>query len=201
MVTPTMEKKHLEHFGAIGDALHNLWDAAETQYQMALEQQQAAQAAINGVAAATKALNDTARTLKGQLVDELHNAMDGAAEQAAQLLTAKFKEANQQADRAAATYKSAASWTTFKVFGFTTVIGGLVICAGVFMLTRSIPNYEEIKALRAEKAQLTSTIAALEKRGGRAVIDNCQKPDGTIHVCARVIGFTGEEWLLPIAGR
>lgn len=196
-----MNRQYLEQFGAIGDALNNLWNAAEAQHAAAQEQQRTAQAAVTGVNAATKALNDTARSLKGQLTDELRHAMDGAAANAARLLTEKFAEANNQAQRAALTYKSAASWTTFKVFLFTVVIGALAVGAGVLILLRSVPNAEEIEALRAEKAQLVRTISTLEKRGGRAVVSRCQTPDHVERLCVQVVDFkTGQHVPMVIAG-
>lgn len=196
-----MNRQYLEQFGAIGDALNNLWNAAEAQHVAAQEQQRTAQAAVVGVNAATKALNDTARSLKGQLTDELRHAMEGAAADAARLLAERFAEANSHAARAALTYKSAASWTTFKVFLFTVVIGALVVGAGVFILLRSVPNAEEIDALRAEKAQLVRTVSALEKRGGRAVVSRCQTQDHVERLCVQVVDLTtGARVSMVIAG-
>jgi hypothetical protein len=196
-----MDGKYLEQFGAIGDALNNLWNAAEAQHVAAQEQQRAAQTAVAGVTVATKALNDTARSLKGQLTDELRQAMEGAAANAARLLTERFAEANRQAERAALTYKSAASWTTFKVFLFTVVIGVLIVGAGMLVILHSVPSAEEMDKLRAEKAQLVSTIAALEKRGGRAVVSRCQTQDGAERLCVKVVDLTtGERVPMVIAG-
>lgn len=165
-----MSDDDLKHFGAIGDALHNLWDAAEEQQKTALHQQQAAEAAIRAVNVATASLRDMSTGMKGQLATEVQRALQDASQKSAQLLTEKFAEANEQADLAAGNYRSAVKWASWQIFALVICVGAAVAAGGA---VGASGLYSEVKSLREEKAQLQSSVDALTQRGGRARVVPC----------------------------
>ena len=178
-----MSKENLEHLGSIADALHNLWDAAEAQHRSAKDQQTIAAAAIRQMQTTTGSVQEVAISLRGELAKEVREALTEASAEAAQLIAHKFVEANELADKAARTYRSAVKWSAWRVYVLAAVMFALVAGAAVFVLMRSIPTYEEIVRLRQEKASLEGTISLLEKRGGRAKLAKCEEN----RPCVRVI--------------
>lgn len=184
-----MSKENLEHLGAIADALHNLWDAAEAQHRNAQDQQTAATDAIRQMQTATGSVQVAARSLKGELAKEVREALTDASTEAARLIAQKFTEANQLADEAATTYRSVVKWSAWRVFLISAVMFAFVVGAVVFVVTRSIPSYDEIERLRAEKALMEKNIITLEKRGGRAKLAICEEN----RTCIRVLNKTGSQ--------
>lgn len=190
----------LKKLGAVGDALHNLLDAAIEQQKIATQQQQTAQSAISEISSATMSVKDVVRTIKGQLTAEVQDALKDSSTQAAALLTKKFKEADNQAELAAAKYRSAVKWASWNVFCFVAGISLVITLGGTYILLRSIPSYDEIQALRNEKAQLSNTINVLEQRGGRATVGGCPTQGNSQRMCVRVIGSRGERYSAVIDG-
>ena len=181
-----MSKENLEHLGAIADALHNLWDAAEAQHRNAQVQQSAAADAIRQMQTASGSIQVVARSLKGELVKEVREALSNASLEAARMIAQKFTEANQLADEATTAYRSAVKWSAWRVFLISALMFAFVVGAVVFVLTRSIPSYQEIEQLRVEKALMEENILALEKRGGRAKLALCEEN----RTCIRVLNKT-----------
>lgn len=176
-----MKKDDLKQLGAVGDALHNLWDAAAEQQKTVAQQQLTANLAIDGINTATSSINQAAKSLKGQLATEVQDALKDASTKAAELLTKKFTEANEQANLAAANYRSAVKWASWRVFGIAIGLGLAITAGGSYVL------HEEIQMLRDERAQLLRTVNVLEQRGGRATVTSCADQSYSQRMCVHVV--------------
>lgn len=94
----------------------------------------------------------------------------------------------------------AVKWASWNVFCFVAGISLVITLGSTYILLRSIPSYDEIQALRNEKAQLSNTINVLEQRGGRATVGNCPTQGNSQRMCVRVIGSGGERYFAVIDG-
>jgi hypothetical protein len=100
----------------------------------------------------------------------------------------------QQANEAAQALQRlryAADWRQILIGGALAVLVAGITLGGFWMLT---PSREEIIRLRAERAQLQSSIDFLASHGGRADFKTCGVSN--IHLCVRVeprFGRYGEE--------
>jgi hypothetical protein len=100
----------------------------------------------------------------------------------------------QQVDRTSAALEGmprAAGWRQVLLGGALAVVVAGITLGCFWLLT---PSREELKALRAERAQLQSAIDLLASRGGRADFKTCGA--GNVHLCVRVgprLGRYGEE--------
>ena len=102
-----------------------------------------------------------------------------------------FEEVHARAAAALDALRRAANWRQMLLGGALAVLVVGITLAGFWLLT---PSRDELKELRAERAQLQSAIDLLASRGGRADFKICGV--GNAHLCVRVepkLGRYGEE--------
>lgn len=190
-----MANDYLKQLGALGDALQNLWDAAEAQQKCAEQQIRTAQSAIASVNSAAIALRDAARSLPRQTAEEMHHAFDNAGNLAAEKLQARFFEADRLAEQAAKRYRSAVKWASWRMFALVILLGSAVGAGGALVMNH------EIKTLRDEKDRLAETVAALDKMGGRGLVQSCKDRLGRQRTCIQVVSDqSGQKAWAIIAG-
>jgi len=111
-----------------------------------------------------------------------------------QVLGVELLELEQQTNQAATALEAmrrAADWRQVLLGAVRAALVSGITSGGFWLLT---PSREELKQLRAERAQLQSSIDELAQRGGRADFKTCGV--GNTHLCVRVeprFGRYGEE--------
>lgn len=147
------------------------------------EQQAAVQSAIAGLAqerkamtAAIDAMKNTSGTLQKATGDAAAHAVVESIGQAPKMAATALNQAVGALDEAADQVRSAGAWLTFKAAA--SVAGaGLVMVLTMYVLGRfmmpSDADRQEVAQLRAEKAELETNIADLNKRGARIKLNTC----------------------------
>lgn len=128
---------------------------------------------IRASAVTTKAAVATIPSILKSEMDRLERNFAERIEVASHAHVDKIKEAADTAMNAAESYKKAAVWAQLKAIGLamaTCLLSTGIAVAGFWYW---LPSYREIEALRAERAELTSTVAKLSKNGGRAELGLC----------------------------
>lgn len=121
--------------------------------------------------AAIEKLNKQTQGLEPVVRDQIKRALvDGL--KSVQAETKGAVEALQRVKRAA--NARVTLWTV----GLTSISAGMVL----FVAWWALPKPTEIAALRTERDELASNVAALNQRGARADLRRC----GTAHLCVRV---------------
>ena len=121
--------------------------------------------------AAIEKLNKQTQGLEPVVRDQIKRALvDGL--KSVQAETKGAVEALQRVKRAA--NARVPLWTV----GFTSISAGMAL----FVAWWALPTPTEIAALRTERDELASNVAALNQRGARADLRRC----GTAHLCVRV---------------
>lgn len=152
--------------------------------------------------ATRKAVEEAVQGVLGQVSDKTRSTIADAIKPAVNALQAVSGDAV----GAGQTLRDSISWVGWKwvaicvaaVFGlFTAMMLGVVLL---------IPSARDLAALRAEKADLEASVAALERRGGRVQLNNCGdkkrlcalldpqqfNSDGTV----KQFGGEGEHWMI-----
>lgn len=147
------------------------------------EQQAAVQSAIAGLAQERKAMaavidtiKGTAGTLQKATGDAATRAVEESIGQAPKTATKALNQATAALDEAADQVRNAGAWLTFKAAA--SVAGaGLVMVLGMYVLGRfmlpSDADRQEVAQLRAEKAELETSIADLTRRGAKIKFNTC----------------------------
>lgn len=122
-------------------------------------------------------------------------AIEGAAAPALEAI----QKATQQATAAAGELRGTVGWVSWKWAGIMAASSAGALGAFLLAAWLIVPGAGELAALRAEKAGLEASVAALEKRGGLIQLNRCGG-----RLCARVsapdagtaYGANGEKWLI-----
>lgn len=130
---------------------------------------------------------------------------DKTATQAAELLTDKFAQANDEADKAAKRYKNAGRMLGLKTFAL--LVGSLaVICTGAwFLASPLLPSHEELEFRRAQIAEMEAKAAMLAREGVNLEwatcetkilkrIKPCFRTDGKIYGTDRQYAIPYSSW-------
>jgi hypothetical protein len=158
------------------EQLYGLMSVAE-------EQQAAVNAAITALVEERKALDtaingikSTSGTLQKGTGDAAAKAVRESIGQAPKEAVTALDQARQALDDAAESVRGAGAWLTFKVAAAVAGVGLVLVLAmygvGRFMMP-SEAERQEVRDLRAEKAELEANIADLAKRGGRIKLSTC----------------------------
>lgn len=163
----------LQRIARLADAVHNLLDAAAGQQEITHHQLDAIEKATNQMNTASARLKQSGETLRDDLAKEVRKSLQNASKEAATILSTEFTTANDLAKEAGAIYQSAVNWAAWRIFVFAAGIFVLLVATAGIFIWLTVPSHEEIMQLRAEKAELQTTISALEKRGGHARLSPC----------------------------
>ena len=161
-----MAEKESQFVAAMAGAVHALINEAERQQAAVSSLLKETRGAAIATVEAARTSKQSAETLPARIAGSLDQAFEQAAMQAADQLTNKFVDADKQALIAAERYEKAASSLGWRMILAACAFCALILALLTFLLMRSIPSYEEIRALQ-------ETVATLEQRGGRAQGASC----------------------------
>ncbi len=165
---------------------HQLYDDVGMALALALEHQEQAETMLRELRTSLTRLSQETDRVAPAARQAVTSSLDGAAQEAARLLSRHFQEANRQANSAAERYERAAK--SQPIQGAILVVGSLaVLVFGLVALGEmALPTQTEIAALRSERADLVRDIANLESAGARAHLTTCVTPRGHKKPCVRV---------------
>lgn len=107
------------------------------------------------------------------------------------MLSEKFDQANEAANRAASQYKSAARMLGLKTFAVLVVSLAAMCAIAWFLASPLLPSYAELTLRRSQIAEMETVAAKLERRGVSLEWTDC--PSGGLSrqkLCFRTDGVT-----------
>lgn len=189
-----MAEKESKFVASMAAAVHVLIDVAEGQQAAVAGLLKETRDAAKSTAEAAQLSKKSNEELPALVSASVERAFEGAATQAATLLTKKFVLADQQACLAAERYERAARLLGWRMVVAACTLGAVMLAVVTTLILRSIPYQEEIRVLQ-------DTVDRLERRGGRAQTMSCPGDRNTKRLCVRVFDLQTkqEEWRV-IAG-
>lgn len=155
-------------------------DQLSALFAAALEQQEAAKAAVADLAQERKALASAVEAIKNAS-SSIQTAAGSAASkavieslsQAPKSAVKALNAATGALDEATDKVRNAGAWISWK-FALVFALAGAAAVATNYAIGRfTLPDRAEIEALRSEKAELEANIEDLRKRGGKIKLDRC----------------------------
>ncbi|MER0433970.1 MULTISPECIES: primase C-terminal domain-containing protein [Aeromonas] len=133
---------------------------------------------------AIQALNQTRERLERRLnllAQEVEHTITSSASStataAANLIYAKFTEADSAAEQATRRYHHATKTLGWRLFGGAMLLQ-ICLFAGLWLfLNHTLPSYEEIQTRRQEIGLLKQQLAVLESKGANIVLTQCLDED------------------------
>lgn len=155
-------------------------DQLSALFAAALEQQEAAKAAVadlaqerKALAAAVEAIKNASNSLQTATGSAASKAVTESLSQAPKSAVTALNTATGALDEAADKVRNAGAWISWK-FALVFALAGAAAVATNYAIGRfTLPDRAEIDALRSEKAELEANIADLTKRGGKIKLDKC----------------------------
>lgn len=155
-------------------------DQLSALFAAALEQQEAAKAAVadlaqerKALAAAVEAIKNASSSLQTATGSAASKAVTESLGQAPKSAVTALNTATVALDNAADKVRNAGTWISWK-FALVFMLAGAAAVATNYAIGRfTLPDRAEIEALRSEKAELEANIADLAKRGGRIRLSTC----------------------------
>lgn len=162
-------------------------DQLSALFAAALEQQEAAKAAVDALAqergklvAAIESIKNASSSLQTATGAAAGKAVTETLSKAPEAAVAALGRATRELDDAAELVRGAGAWISWK-FALVFVLAGAAAVATNYAIGRfTLPDRAEVEAnraelvqLQAEKAELEANIAALAKRGGRIKLSTC----------------------------
>lgn len=163
-------------------------DQLSALFAAALEQQEAAKAAVNdlaqerkALAAAIDAIKSASSSLQIATGSAASKAVAESLGQAPKSAVAALNAATEALDDATDNVRNAGAWISWK-FALVFALAGAAAVTTNYAIGRfTLPDRAEIEALRSEKAELEANIEDLRKRGGKIKLDRCG-PDNRLCV-------------------
>lgn len=155
-------------------------DQLSALFAAALEQQEAAKAAVadlaqerKALAAAVEAIKSASSSLQTATGSAASKAVTESLGQAPKSAVAALNTATGALDEAADKVRDAGAWISWK-FALVFAFAGAAAVATNYAIGRfTLPDRAEIDALRSEKVELEANIEDLRKRGGKIKLDRC----------------------------
>jgi len=155
-------------------------DQLSALFAAALEQQEAAKAAIadlaqerKALAAAVEAIKNASSSLQTATGSAASKAVTESLNQAPKSAATALNTATTALADAADKVRNAGAWISWK-FALVFALAGAAAVATNYAIGRfTLPDLAEIEALRSEKAELEANIEDLRKRGGKVKLDRC----------------------------
>lgn len=152
----------------------------EALFAAALEQQEAAKAAVadlaqerKALAVAVEAIKNASSSLQTATGSAASKAVAESLSQAPKSAVTALNTATCALDEAADKVRNAGAWISWK-FALVFAFAGAAAVATNYAIGRfTLPDRAEIEALRSEKAELEANIANLTTRGGKIKLDKC----------------------------
>lgn len=163
---------------------------------VAEEQQKAVNAAIAGLAQERRALASAIESIKRAAADVPKAAGEAASTalrettgQATKTAQNSINQAAEALNGAIGDVKSAGAWLSWKLAGVIALVGGAVVLALYLVGLALMPAADEIRGLRAERAELQANIAELKRHGGKIKLSTCGPTD---RLCVEITPAQGD---------
>lgn len=158
----------------------NTNDQLSALFAAALEQQEAAKAAVadlaqerKALAAAVEAIKNASNSLQTATGSAASKAVTESLGQAPKSAVAALNTATGALDEASDKVRNAGAWISWK-FALVFALAGAAAVATNYAIGRfTLPDRAEVAALRSEKAELEANIENLRKRGGKIKFNTC----------------------------
>lgn len=167
---------------ALGDAVDSLIEQAERQQKFAQGVLSTGSEALKAVSLAGNEHRGLAKELPRQVREAITGALDGAATEAARILSSQFTNADEQARRAADRYQNAARVLGWKL---------LAVCAGAWAATVALVVLValymsgEVRALREDSNMLETTVTYLKQNPQGAQLALCNPRNNFNDLCVK----------------
>lgn len=155
-------------------------DQLSALFAAALEQQEAAKAAVadlaqerKALAAAVEAIKNASSSLQTATGSAASKAVIESLGQAPKTAATALNAATGALNEAADKLRNAGAWISWKLALVFTLAGAAAVATNYAIGRFTLPDRAEIEALQSEKAQLEESIADLTKRGGKIKLDRC----------------------------
>lgn len=155
-------------------------DQLSALFAAALEQQEAARAAVDGIeqeraklAVAIDSIKNASSSLQMATGTAASKAVTETLGKASKTAAEALSVATEALDDAADQVRNAGAWISWKFALVCVFAGGAAVATSYTIGRFTLPDRAEIEALRSEKAELEENIADLAKRGGRIKLDRC----------------------------
>lgn len=165
---------------ALGDAVDSLIEQAARQQKSTQEVLSTGSEAIKAVSLAGDEHRALARELPRQVQEAIKGALDGAAIKAAEILSSRFTNADEQARLAAYRYESAARALWWKLVVGCAIAWSSTIAFVVLYMDG------EIQTLREDSRMLKTTVAYLKQKPQGAQLTLCNPGNNTQDLCVYV---------------
>lgn len=170
-------------------------DQLSALFAAALEQQEAAKAAVDALvqersklSAAIESIKNTSSSLQTATGSAATKAVTETLSKAPKTAVEALGAATEALDDAADRVRDAGAWVSWK-FAVVFALAGAAAVATNYAIGRfTLPDRAEIEALRSEKAELEANIADLARRGGRIKLEKCGSKD---RLCMRITSKQG----------
>lgn len=174
----------------------NTNDQLSALFAAALEQQEAAKAAVDALAqergklaAAIESIKNESSSLQTATATAASNAVIETLGKAPKTAIEALGVATEALDDASDRVRDAGAWISWK-FALVFAFAGAAAVATNYAIGRfTLPDRAEIEALRSEKAELEANIADLTKRGGRIKLSTCGP---TNRLCVQITARQGD---------
>jgi hypothetical protein len=168
---------------ALGDAVDSLLGQAEQQQKVVQGVLSVGNEALKAVSLAGNEHRALAKDLPKQITETISGSLDGAAAKAAEILSSRFSDADEQAHLAAERYESAAHglrWTWLGV-----AIGAWAVTVAMTSLAIWYTN-AEVRILREDSGMLASVTNYLQQHPQGAQIALCNLSSSAQDLCVYV---------------
>ena len=117
-----------------------LFDASKNVINHAEKNEIRAKEAIRALTVAVNALDQKTHKIKCQIELDINNSIESAANEIVDIVTKKFKEAEQLAEKAAVRYKNAVRWTNWQFVG-ALILVNFICLLGIVLYLKLIAPY------------------------------------------------------------
>jgi hypothetical protein len=162
---------------ALGDAVDSLIEQAERQLKVTQGVLSTGSEAIKAVSLAGNEHRALAKELPRQVQEAIKDALDGAAIKAAEILSSRFTNADEQAKLAADRYEKAARKLHWKLVVACAIAWSATIALVVLYMN------EEIRTLREDSRMLKTTMAYLKQKPQGAQLTLCNPGKKSQYLC------------------
>lgn len=152
----------------------------------ARRQQEQARQSARALDAAVAKLIDATDGMQALAIEQVRNALVSATASAANEISQPWQAATAEANKASAAFRRAAVFMPGRLFGgmaFCVLAGlaGMVLTAKVIL-----PDWDELVALRQERAALVATIELIGSKGANVDVIGCRDLKNRQRLCARI---------------
>jgi hypothetical protein len=160
---------------------------ARRQQELSQQSTQKLNTAIGKLIAATDGL-------QGLVIEEVRSALINATAHAADEIAKPWRGATVDANKASTAFRHAAAMLPQRIFGMAAACVFLGIVAMVITAKLILPDWDELVALRQERADLLATVDVIKSKGTNVDLIQCRDTKNQQRLCARIEVDAGDSY-------